>query len=57
MTKNYEVTVSKVVYRLIDEFEDENEARAFAITRRDLMRELEKDSRVEYFYDLEEAGE
>lgn len=55
--KNYEVTVSKVVYRLVDEFEDENEARSFAITRRDLMRELDKDSRVEYFYDVEEAGE
>jgi hypothetical protein len=55
--KNYEVTVSKVVYRLVDEFEDENEARAFGISRRDLMRELDKDSRVEYFYDVEEAGE
>jgi hypothetical protein len=55
--KHYEITVSKVVYRLVDEFEDEAEARAFAITRRDLMKELEKDSRVEYFYDLEEASE
>jgi hypothetical protein len=56
--KNYEVTVSKVVYRLVDEFESEAEARAFAISQRDLMKALEKDSRaVEYFYDLEEAGE
>ena len=55
--KNYEVTVSKVVYRLVDEFESEEQARAFAITRRDLMRELDKDSRVEYFYEVEEAGE
>jgi c-di-AMP phosphodiesterase-like protein len=55
--KNYEVTVSKVVYRLIDEFESEDQARAFAISQRDLVRELDKDSRVEYFYDVEEAGE
>jgi hypothetical protein len=55
--KHYEITLSKVVYRLVDEFESEGEARAFAITRRDLMRELDKDSKVEYFYDLEEAGE
>jgi hypothetical protein len=54
--KYYEITVSKVVYRLVDEFESEAEARTFAITRRDLMRELEKDSRVEYFYELEEVG-
>jgi hypothetical protein len=56
--KHYEITVSKVVYRLVDEFESEGEARAFAISQRDLMKALEKDSRaVEYFYDLEEAGE
>lgn len=55
--KNYEITVSKVVYRVVDEFESEGQAREFAITWRDLMRELDKDLRTEYFYDLEEAGE
>lgn len=55
--KNYEVTVSKVMWRLVDEFESEEQARAFAIEHRELMKASEEDSRVEYFYDLEEAGE
>ena len=55
--KHYEVTVSKVVYRLVDEFESEEQAREFAITQRELLKALDKDSKVEYFYELEEAGE
>jgi hypothetical protein len=50
--KEYEITVSKVIYRLSDEFEGEDQARAFAISQRELLKALEKDSRVEYFYDL-----
>jgi hypothetical protein len=53
--KEYEITVSKVIYRLADEFEGEDQARAFAISQRELLKALEKDSRVEYFYDLLES--
>jgi hypothetical protein len=54
--KVYEVTVSKVVYKLIDEFKTEEEARAYAIAKRDKLRELRDDNKVEYFYDLEEVS-
>jgi hypothetical protein len=50
--KHYEITVSKVIYRLVDEFEGEDQARSFAISQRELLKALEKDSKVEYFYDL-----
>ena len=52
--KVYEITISKVVHRIKDEFETEEEARAYAISNRDRYRELIDDNKVEYFYDLEE---
>ena len=54
--KVYEVTVSKVIYRTTDEFTTEEEARAYAIAKRDKLRELRDDNKVEYFYDLEEVS-
>jgi len=54
--KVYEVTVSKVVYRNSDEFNTEEEARAWALSKRDRYKELSKDNKVEYFYDLEEVS-
>jgi hypothetical protein len=54
--KVYEITISKVVYRIIDEFNTEEEARAYAITNRDRYSELLDDNKVEYFYDLEEVS-
>jgi hypothetical protein len=52
--KVYEITISKVVHRIKDEFKTEEEARAYAISNRDRYRELIDDNKVEYFYDLEE---
>jgi hypothetical protein len=52
--KVYEITISKVVHRIKDEFNTEEEARAYAISNRDRYRELIDDNKVEYFYDLEE---
>jgi hypothetical protein len=54
--KVYEITISKVVYRITDEFNTEEEARAYAITNRDRYSELLDDNKVEYFYDLEEVS-
>jgi hypothetical protein len=54
--KVYEITISKVVYRITDEFNTEEEARAYAISNRDRYSELLDDNKVEYFYDLEEVS-
>jgi hypothetical protein len=54
--KVYEITISKVVHRIKDEFKTEEEARAYAISNRDRYRELIDDNKVEYFYDLEEIS-
>ena len=54
--KVYETTISKVVYRITDEFNTEEEARAYAISNRDRYSELLDDNKVEYFYDLEEVS-
>jgi len=49
----YEVTVSKVVHRLVDEFDTEGEARAYAIAKRD--DHTFEDNKAEYFYELTEV--
>jgi hypothetical protein len=54
--KVYEITISKVVYRITDEFNTEDEARAYAISNRDRYNELLDDNKAEYFYDLEEVS-
>ena len=54
--KEFEITISKVVYRTTDEFRDEDEARAWAIASRDKYRELVDSNKVEYFYDLYEVS-
>jgi hypothetical protein len=55
--KRYEITIAKVVYRLIDEFNTEDEARAYAISNRDRYSELIDDNKVEYFYELTEVSD
>lgn len=52
--KVYEITVSKVVQRITDEFDTEEEARAYAIAKRDGY--TFDDNKAEYFYDLEEVS-
>ena len=54
--KPYEVTISKVVYRTTEEFNTNEEARMWAMAKRDRYKELSKDNKVEYFYDLEEVS-
>jgi predicted HAD superfamily Cof-like phosphohydrolase len=55
--KRYEITISKVMHRMIDEFNTEEEARAYAISNRDRYRELIDDNKVEYFYELTEVSD
>ena len=50
--KRYEITISRVMHRLIDEFNTEEEARAYAIAKRD--EHIFEDYKVEYFYELTE---
>ena len=55
----YEVTVSKVVQRTIDEFETEEKAREFGISCRDSYRTVYQvlgTDRSEYFYDVVEVS-
>jgi hypothetical protein len=54
--KEFEIAISKVVYRTTDEFKTEEEARTWAIAQRDKYRELVDDNRVEYFYELTEVS-
>ena len=51
----YEVTVSKVMHRLVDEFDTEGEARAYAIAKRD--DHTFEDNKAEYFYELTEVSD
>lgn len=55
--KVYEITISKVVHRITDEFNTEEEARAYAISNRDRYSELLDDNKVEYFYELTEVSD
>ena len=54
--KEFEITISKVVYRTTDEFKSEDEARTWAIAQRDKYSELTDNNKVEYFYDLYEVS-
>jgi hypothetical protein len=54
--KEFEITISKVVYRTTDEFKSEDEARTWAIAQRDKYSELIDNNKVEYFYDLYEVS-
>jgi hypothetical protein len=54
--KEFEITISKVVYRTTDEFTSEDEARTWAIAQRNKYRELIDDDKVDYFYDLYELS-
>ena len=54
--KQYEVTISKVVYRTTDEFNTEEEARLWAMAKRDRYKELLDDNKVEYFFEVEEVS-
>jgi hypothetical protein len=54
--KEFEIAISKVVYRTTDEFGSEDEARTWAIAQRDKYRELVDDNKVEYFYELTEVS-
>lgn len=56
-TKRYEITVSKSVYHLIDEFDSEDEARAHAIKMRDTLAKVHGSFGKPVFYDLEEVSE
>jgi hypothetical protein len=52
--KEFEITIAKVVYRTTDEFNTEEEARAYAIAKRD--EHIFEDYKVEYFYELTEVS-
>ena len=54
--KAYEITISKVVYRTTDEFNTNEEARIWAMQKRDKLRELLDDNKVEYFFEVEEVS-
>jgi hypothetical protein len=51
----YEIAISKVVERVVDWYETEEEARAYAISKRD-DRTFE-DNKAEYFYELTEVSD
>lgn len=55
--KRYEITVSKVIYHLIDEFASEEEARAHGLKMRDILGKQHGSFGKPVFYDIEEAGE
>ena len=54
--KEFEIAISKVVYRTTDEFKTEDEARTWAIAQRDKYRELVEDNRTEYFFEVTEVS-
>jgi hypothetical protein len=54
--KEFEISISKVVYRTTDEFKTEEEARMWARDKRDKYRELLDDNKVEYFFEIEEVS-
>ena len=51
----YEIAISKVVERVVDWYETEEQARAYAIARRD--DHTFEDNKVEYFYELTEVSD
>ena len=52
--KEFEINISRVVYRTTDEFKTEEEARMWAREKRDKLRELIDDNAVEYYFEVEE---
>jgi hypothetical protein len=54
--QTYEIKVAKVVYRTTDEFNTNEEARIWAMQKRDKLRELLDDNKVEYFLEVEEIS-
>lgn len=54
--KEFEISISKVVYRTTDEFKTEEEARMWAKEKRDKLRELIDDNKVDYFFDVYELS-
>jgi hypothetical protein len=54
--QTYEIKVAKVVYRTTDEFNTNEEARIWAMEKRDKLRELLDDNKVEYFFEVEEVS-
>lgn len=52
--KEFEISIAKVVYRTTDEFKTEEEARIWARQKRDKLRELIDDNKVEYYFEVEE---
>lgn len=54
--QTYEIKVAKVVYRTTDEFNTNEEARIWAMQKRDKLRELLDDNKVEYFFEVEEVS-
>ena len=54
--QTYEIKVAKVVYRTTDEFNTNEEARIWAMQKRDKLRELLDDNKVEYFFEVEEVN-
>ena len=54
--KEFEISIAKVVYRTTDEFKTEEEARMWAAAKRDKLRELIDDNKVEYYFEVEEIS-
>jgi hypothetical protein len=54
--KEFEINISKVVYRTTDEFKTEEEARIWAAAMRDKLSELRDNNAVEYYFDVEEVS-
>jgi len=55
--KRYEITVSKVIYHIIDEFASEEDAREHALMMRQMLGKVHGSIVKPVFYELEEAGE
>jgi hypothetical protein len=54
--KAFEIRIAKVVYRTTDEFNTEQEARMWAMEKRDKLRALIDDNAVEYFFEVDEVS-
>jgi hypothetical protein len=54
--KEFEIRISKVVYRTTDEFETELEARIWASVMRDKLSEIPDDNKAEYFFEIDEVS-
>lgn len=55
--KRYEITVSKCVYHIIDEFESREEALEHAVKMRNLLGKVHGSFGKPVFFDIEEASE